>query len=627
MKTYSLRKSKKILVSIYHLWRKKRKRLLPAQAEEIKNDLKTFQEEILKKNRDGATYMANKCLDYAGGILKKSTWEQIRDFVFALAFALAVALLIRQVWFELYEIPTGSMRPTLKEKDRLVVSKTNFGINIPFTTKHVYFDPSLVKRAGIIVFTVENMDVHDPDTMYFWLFPGKKQFVKRMMGRPGDTLYFYGGKIYGIDKDGRDISAQLQLEELDKIDHIPIISFDGNVSVGEPFQTPMGVAYRSTIIHQMNEPVARLTATGRNRTEGEMLFAPTIHDRNSPPVKNFYELWGIGNYGKARIVYKDDIRSYAEKNGIELIDAPLYLEIQHHPDLNNIGLGRDMYDRIRPQFLLNTSIIPLDEDHLKKIFENLYTGRFSVKNGYVRRYELGGSNHIPTHNLTRIDGVPDGMYEYYEGQAYQIKFGGYAKKLGKDHPLMRYSQDLTRKFFNYGFDFYRPNALHPQFRTSRFAYYRNGDLYLMGAPIFEKGDAVLERFETNECLKVENSNTQHPYIPFLDAKAPLDQNGELDREKIRQYGLLIPPKSYLSLGDNFAMSSDSRDYGFAPEGNLRGSPSFIFWPPGPRFGPPNVVSFPWFTLPNVVVWVAALICFMFWYPYHKRHHKLPLKDL
>ena len=112
------------------------------------------------------------------------------------------------------------MRPTLKESDFLVVSKTDFGLNIPLTTSHFYFDPSLVQRGEIVVFTGENMDIADSDTVYFYLFPGKKQFVKRLIAKPGDTLYFYGGKVYGIDEAGRDITSELQLPELDKIDHI-----------------------------------------------------------------------------------------------------------------------------------------------------------------------------------------------------------------------------------------------------------------------------------------------------------------------------------------------------------------------------------------------------------------------
>ncbi|NGX58961.1 MAG: Signal peptidase I T [Chlamydiae bacterium] len=627
MKSFHLRKSKKILIAVYQLWRRKKKRLLPAQTKEIQNDLRTLQEEVRKKNRDGANYMAHKCIDYANGILKKNPFEQVRDFILALAFALVFALIIRQVWFELYEIPTGSMRPTLKEKDRLIVSKTDFGINIPFTTKHLYFDPLLVKRSGIIVFTVENMDVHDPDTMYFWIFPGKKQYVKRMMGRPRDTVYFYGGKLYAIDGIGRDISDQYQLKDLEKIDHVPFIHFDGSVAVAEPFRSSAGNAYQMAVIHQMNEPVARLTAIGNNRFEGEMLHTSRIHNRKYPPVKNYSDLWGIGNYAIARIVPKEEIRKFAERNGIELDETKYYLELKHHPDLKNLELGRDFRGRIRPQFILNTSIVPLNDAHLKVLCDNLYTGRFVVKNGYAMRYQLGGQSTTASHYLTRLEGVPDGTYEFYYGKGYEIKWGGTAKPLPPNHPLMHCGAEWVRKLFNYGIDFDRRLAFGPHFDTSRFAYFRDGDLYVMGAPIFKKDDPALQAFVEKENARQSSANPQNPYQAFVDSGPPLDQNGKIDVEKIRKYGLLIPPKSYLALGDNFAMSADSRDFGFVPQGNLRGGPSFIFWPFGHRFGVPNQPSYPWLTIPNGLVWLAACICFGIWYVIHRRHHKLPLKDL
>lgn len=627
MNTFSLRRSKKVLVSVYQLWRKKRKKLLPAQNNEIKNDLQTLQEEILKKNREGADYMAHKCLDYGSGILKKGRFEQIRDFILALAFALVFALLIRQTWFELYEIPTGSMRPTLKEQDRLIVSKTDFGINVPFTTKHFYFDPELVKRSGIIVFTVENMDVRDPDTMYFWIFPGKKQFVKRLMGRPGDTVFFYGGKIYGIDSEGKDISDLLQLKELEKIDYIPFIRFDGDVSVAEPFRSPAGNAYRMALIHQMNEPIARLTDLGNNRFEGEMLYNARIHNPNRPPVKNYSDLWGIGNYAIVRIVPASELRQFAKKNDITLEEGKYYLELKHHPDLKNLESNRDTRGRIRPQFILSTSIIPLDEEHLKALFDNLYTGRFIVKNNYAKRYQLGGLPHMASHYLVRLEGVPDGMYEFYYGKGYEIKWGGVAKQLPENHPLMQYRADFVRKFFNYGIDFNRHLASSPYFDTNRFAYFRDGDLYVMGAPIFKKKDPVLDEFIKQETERQASANFQNPYTPFLDTGPPLDEQGNLDVEKIQTYGLLIPPHSYLALGDNHANSGDSREFGFVPEGNLRGGPSFIFWPPGSRFGPPKQPPYPWLTFPNIAVWIIALIGFGIWYAFHRRHHTLPLKDL
>ncbi|MBS0629949.1 MAG: signal peptidase I [Verrucomicrobia bacterium] len=620
MKPYSLHKCKKILLHVYQLWRKKRGKLMPTQANEIREDLKALQAEIQKKNRSQANFHAHKCQNYLDGALKRSGFQQVRDVVVGLAVALAIAFIIRQCWFELYEIPTGSMRPTFKEQDRLLVSKTNFGINIPFTVKHLYFDPDLAKHSGIIVFSTENMDVHDSDTLYFWIFPGKKQFVKRLMGRPGDTVYFYGGKLYGIDKDGNDISASLQLPDLQKIDHVPMIHFDGSMSLAEPFHSSMGSAYRMAIVHQMNEPVARLTVLGNNRLEGEMLPMPRIHNSNMPPVQNYYELWGIGNFASARIVRKEEIRSFAEKNNISLQDGEFFLELHHHPNLKQLELARDYVGRIRPQFIMSVSIIPLDEDHLKALFDNLYTARFVVKNGYAMRYGPGGPQNLGSHFLTRLEMVPDGTYEYYHGQAYQIKWGGYAQKLPSNHPLQTYSAELVRKFFNYGIEFDKRYAMGSHFETERFGYFRDGDLYLMGAPIFKKAEAALETFVAREKERAVNALVKDSYIPFVDSGPP-------DMEKIKQAGLLIPPESYLALGDNFAMSADSREFGFVPQGNLRGSPSFIFWPPGPRFGRPVQPWFPWFTIPNMVIWTLALICFVLWFIYHKRHHHLPLKDL
>ena len=58
---------------------------------------------------------------------------------------------------------------------------------------------------GIVIFSGQDMDISDVDTKYFLIFPGKKQFIKRLVGKPGDSLYFYGGLIYGIDKDGNDL--------------------------------------------------------------------------------------------------------------------------------------------------------------------------------------------------------------------------------------------------------------------------------------------------------------------------------------------------------------------------------------------------------------------------------------
>jgi len=110
----------------------------------------------------------------------------------------------------------------------------------------------------------------------------------------------------------------------------------------------------------------------------------------------------------------------------------------------------------------------------------------------------------------------------------------------------------------------------------------------------------------------------------LDKGPPLNADGKLNIEFIKQYGLKVPPKSYLCLGDNHANSGDSRDFGFVPEENLRGGPVFIFWPFGNRFGAPNQPPYPFLNPGRIIIWSLALVGFGSWYYAHRRRNRLPL---
>ncbi|MCI0382137.1 MAG: signal peptidase I [Chlamydiae bacterium] len=610
MKKVSFRKAKKLVFTLYHLFKKKRKHLKESEIKEIREDFQGLQNAILEKNKEKTTHFYFRCYGYTKTKLKKNLFNQLLDLVGALVFALIIALAIRQLWFELYEIPTGSMRPTFKEKDRLVVSKTSFGINFPFHPGHFYFDPDLVKRSETAIFTVENMDVKDPDMLYFYLFPGKKQLVKRIIGKPGDTLYFYGGEIYGIDQFGNDISRQLQSENLKLIDHIPFIRFEGNVTVSEPKRYLQTFLFKETVVHQVNEPICKLTFIDNQHLQGEMLSLKTIRSPSQFPIEDYGKLWGIDNFAVAKLLTKEQVK---DQGGI------LYLELKHHPSLSSLKLGKDQLGRLRPMFSLATSIIPLQEEHLRNLFFHLYTARFIVNDGYVGRYSFD-RKFFKSGNVAQLPGVPDGTYEFYYGKAYQIIFGGIAKEVPSDHPLYHFSPERLQFLFNFGIDFdwryYDLNLLPEGMDTSRYVYFRDGNLYAMGEPFLFKGDPTLEKFIAKEKEK---------QFPFIDANAPLLPDGTLDMEKIKRYGLLVPSEMYFVLGDNHAMSGDSREFGFVPQNNLRGSPSWIFWPPGSRFGKPNQLSTPIFTLPNFIIWGAALIIVISWRVVYRKRKRLPLQ--
>ena len=126
MKNYRLRKSLHVFRHVLHLYKRKKKKLPELQKKEIVKTLNHLQEEILNRDREEASRYAHAAEDIAKSYLFKKPLERFRDFILALVFALVVATLVRTMWFEFYEIPTGSMRPTLHESDRLVVSKTTF---------------------------------------------------------------------------------------------------------------------------------------------------------------------------------------------------------------------------------------------------------------------------------------------------------------------------------------------------------------------------------------------------------------------------------------------------------------------------------------------------------------------
>ena len=195
------------------------------------------------------------------------------------------------------------------------------------------------------------------------------------------------------------------------------------------------------------------------------------------------------------------------------------------------------------------------------------------------------------------------------------------RELPPDHPLYAQDPETIYKLFNLGIEFinqYLPTAKQQRAVPSRYAYFREGDLYLLGAPALYKGDPALLQFQEREQEKKAISTSINPYFPFADS-------GEPSLEEIRKNGIQIPEKMYLALGDNHAMSADSRQFGFVPEDNLKGSVSFLFSPPGERWGRVIQPEQPHATFPNIAVWTLFILAGIGLSVYYRRQLKKPLK--
>lgn len=103
------------------------------------------------------------------------------EYLQALIFALIFAILIRSFVAEPFQIPSESMMPTLLVGDHIFVKRYAYGLRIPFTKSWLTeFDQ--LKRGDVVVFTEPLKE--------------KDDFIKRVVGLPGDRVAMKNGQIY-----------------------------------------------------------------------------------------------------------------------------------------------------------------------------------------------------------------------------------------------------------------------------------------------------------------------------------------------------------------------------------------------------------------------------------------------
>ena len=77
-------------------------------------------------------------------------------------------------------VPTGSMKPTILEGDRVLVNRLAYDLKIPFTTWHLA-EWGAPERGDIVVLNSPSDGI---------------KLVKRVVGVPGDVLALRGGRLY-----------------------------------------------------------------------------------------------------------------------------------------------------------------------------------------------------------------------------------------------------------------------------------------------------------------------------------------------------------------------------------------------------------------------------------------------
>jgi len=128
--------------------------------------------------RQGITRVDDNVASTRQALLLQPWWL---DWTAGLFPVILVVFLLRSFLFEPFEIPSGSMMPTLLVGDLILVNKFHYGVRLPVINRKIVdnHDPA---RGDVMVFRFPK----DPSTDY----------IKRVVGLPGDEIVFRNQQLF-----------------------------------------------------------------------------------------------------------------------------------------------------------------------------------------------------------------------------------------------------------------------------------------------------------------------------------------------------------------------------------------------------------------------------------------------
>lgn len=168
-----------------------------------------------------------KCMDYTAGVVFKSkegkmdeqmqTREKRKDLIGWIVYAVVLLAIIITFHFILMigKIPSESMEPTLMVHDWTIGSRL------------AYDGQKAPERGDIVIFYQQD----EEETM-----------VKRVIGLPGETVSFVGGKVY-IDGEPLDESAYLDDSVVTECDETFTVPKDSYFMLGDNREISLDARY------------------------------------------------------------------------------------------------------------------------------------------------------------------------------------------------------------------------------------------------------------------------------------------------------------------------------------------------------------------------------------------------
>jgi len=154
--------------------------------------------------------------------------DETIEIVKTVVYALLIALVLRVLLFQPFTIPSASMEPNLFQGDYIIVSKYSYGYSrhsIPFSPKlfsgRILFHAP--RRGDIVVFKLPR--------------DGRTDYIKRLIGLPGDRIQVKQGLVYINDKPIVRTPAPSGVEDMGYGELRPVARYVETVPSGRQFLT------------------------------------------------------------------------------------------------------------------------------------------------------------------------------------------------------------------------------------------------------------------------------------------------------------------------------------------------------------------------------------------------------
>lgn len=152
----------------------------------------------------------------------------INKFLKIIFWSICLWLLIRIFLFQVFRVPTDSMNNTFKDGDFIVVNKMAYGARIPITplSLHLGNEKYFVDWITIPYLRIPGYSEVSLNDILVFNLPSeaslpvdeRKEYVKRCIGLPGDTILIKQGSVFVNKLFIKELPTQIGWYELKKND-------------------------------------------------------------------------------------------------------------------------------------------------------------------------------------------------------------------------------------------------------------------------------------------------------------------------------------------------------------------------------------------------------------------------